>query len=62
VTKKEAVVLVGSTTLGVLEGFLIGALIGQLPITTGVKLVLIVGLSGIVGYTTGWTLGRKFLS
>ena len=56
------VVLIGSSALGALEGFLIGTLVGQLPLNNGVKGILVVGLSAVVGYGTGYMIGRKWLT
>ena len=59
---KVIVVLIGSSALGALEGFLIGTLVEQFPLNNGVKWILVVGLSAVVGYGTGYMIGRKYLS
>ena len=56
--RKEIAILIGITLLGALEGIVIGAIVGQLPINFGIRLTIIIGLSGLVGCITGHTLGR----
>jgi len=55
-TRRKIGGLVGIIILVALEGFVIGAIIGQLPINIGIRLAIAVGLSALAGYITGRVL------